>query len=175
MHTAINKGNEANVYLTYIIEHYHRLPSTIVFVHSHEKGFPSAWHTDAPDHSNVHSIQALNIDFVQRTGYANLRCIANPGCDVPFRPMGPVSADVEQEVAFADTWQYLFQSRHVPQVVGATCCSQFAVSRDQIRMRPLEFYVRAHGWLMMTELSDSVSGRVFEYMWHIVFGREPLQ
>lgn len=38
LHTAQNKGREANVYLTYIIENYHDMPSTIAFVHSHLKG-----------------------------------------------------------------------------------------------------------------------------------------
>jgi len=38
LHTALNKGKEANVYLTYIIENYHSLPATIAFIHSHLKG-----------------------------------------------------------------------------------------------------------------------------------------
>lgn len=38
LHTSRNKGREANVYLTYIIENYHNMPSTIAFVHSHLKG-----------------------------------------------------------------------------------------------------------------------------------------
>lgn len=37
-HTARNKGKEANVYLTYIIENYHDMPSTVAFIHSHLKG-----------------------------------------------------------------------------------------------------------------------------------------
>ncbi|KAG9635931.1 hypothetical protein KCU64_g14818, partial [Aureobasidium melanogenum] len=75
LHTSRNKGREANVYLTYIVENYEKLPSTIAFVHAHE----GAWHIDADGYSNIKSLSSLNIDFVQSNGYANLRCIANPG------------------------------------------------------------------------------------------------
>jgi hypothetical protein len=44
----MNKGKEAMSYLTYIIDHYDRLPSTIAFVHSHKDGWPQAWHTGTP-------------------------------------------------------------------------------------------------------------------------------
>lgn len=60
-------------YLTYIIQNYrNNLPSTIAFLHAHRDGHPEAWHTDATDHDNVKSLRALNIDFVQEHGYANL-------------------------------------------------------------------------------------------------------
>jgi hypothetical protein len=33
-------------------------------------------------------------------------------------------------------------------------------------------YLRMHKWLMNTKLDDQTSGRVFEYLWHIIFGQE---
>lgn len=53
LHTNINKGCEAMVYLTYIVENYGDLPDTIVFLHSIRKGWPEAWHNDAVDYDNV--------------------------------------------------------------------------------------------------------------------------
>jgi len=29
-------------------------------------------------------------------------------------------------------------------------------------------------WLLDTPLNDFTSGRVFEYLWHVIFGREPV-
>lgn len=171
--TSKNKGHEALPYLTYIIDHYDDLPSTIAFVHSHENGWPKAWHTDATGYSNVNSLRTLNIDFVQKTGYANLRCISTPGCPDEIQPARQSEdADHAAEHAYAGAWKFIFQDDNVPDVVAAPCCAQFAVSKGQVRGRSREFYERAREWLLATELDDATSGRVFEYMWHVIFGRE---
>jgi len=173
MHTDRNKGKEANAYLTYIIQNYDSLPSTVAFVHSHEFGFSKAWHTDAKGHSNVESLNSLNINFVQRNGYANLRCLHNPGCPDEVQPFRePMDESKTTEVVFAAAWRKIFENNDVPEVVGVACCAQFAVSRQQILKRTKEQYLRMHQWLMDTELDDSTSGRVFEYLWHIIFGQE---
>ena len=78
LHTDANKGREANAYLSYILRNYESLPSIVAFVHPHRDGYPAAWHNDASNYDNVNSLKALNIDFVQRNGYANLRCIWIP-------------------------------------------------------------------------------------------------
>lgn len=175
LHTTTNKGREANVYLTYILDNYDNLPSVIAFVHSHEKGFPKAWHTDAEDYSNVNSLETLNIDFVRRNGYANLRCIAIPGCPDEIQPFRePFDEGRTAEHAFAEVWKYLFENDNVPNTVATPCCAQFAVSKEQVLERPRKFYVRAHQWLQSTPLDDDTSGRVYEYMWHIIFGQEPV-
>lgn len=170
-----NKGKEANVYLRYIIDHYHNLPETMVFIHSHRDGWPEAWHTEFEDHSNVNTIKLLRTDFVQQNGYANLRCNLNPGCPDEIRPFRePRDESKLSEIAFADAWKGLFNSTDVPETIAAACCAQFAVSRDQVLKRPLSSYVHYHRWLMSTHLPDDISGRVMEYMWHIIFGKDPV-
>ena len=57
-------------------------------------------------------------------------------------------------------------------MVGVACCSQFAVSKEQVLKRPKSDYETYLKWLMDTEEDDGVSGRVFEYLWHIIFGKE---
>lgn len=180
IHTLKNKGKEANVYLTYLIEHYNDLPSTIVFLHSHEKGYPMAWHTDADDYSNVNSLRTLRIEHVQKSGYVNLRCNGNPGCPeeiLPFRE--PRDEARTAEIHFAEVWRQLFDERsaegEVPQVVATPCCAQFAVSRDQVLKRPKEQYQHFHRVLMESTLDDEVIGRVYEYLWHIMFGQPAVQ
>ncbi|KAK6003494.1 hypothetical protein QM012_009265 [Aureobasidium pullulans] len=172
-HTDRNKGKEANAYLTYIVQNYDSLHETIAFVHSHEFGWLNAWHTDAPHHSNVESLNSLNVDFVQRNGYANLRCLPSPGCPDEVRPFRePMDESKTTEVAFAAAWREIFNNDDVPEVVGVACCAQFAVSRQQVLRRTKDEYLHMHAWLMSTELDDQVAGRVFEYLWHIIFGQE---
>ncbi|KAF4210240.1 hypothetical protein CNMCM8980_004719 [Aspergillus fumigatiaffinis] len=170
-----NKGREANVYLQYIIDHYHKLPATIIFLHSHRGGI-KGWHTEFPDHSNVRTVRMLNVDFVQRNGYANLRCGWFPGCPDEVQPFRePRNEERHAEHAFPDAWHYFFNGTKVPEVVAVACCAQFAVSRKQILERPLSDYLRYHQWVMETPWDDDTSGRVMEYMWHIIFGKEPVQ
>ncbi|PTU21207.1 hypothetical protein P175DRAFT_0416648, partial [Aspergillus ochraceoroseus IBT 24754] len=169
-----NKGRESNVYLTYIINHYSEaLPSTIVFLHSHRSGYPEAWHNEFNDHSNVRSIKNLQTDYVQRTGYANLRCTPSPGCPDEIQPFRePREESRKAENAFGAVWKLFFNTTVIPEVVAAPCCAQFAVSREQVLKRPLSSYQLYHQWVMETDLDDEVSGRVMEYMWHVIFGRE---
>lgn len=132
------------MYLTYLVENYQKLPMIIAFVHPHKCTYPQAWHTDAESHSNVESLTSLNTSFFLSNGYANLRCIAIPGYpdeNQPFREEHREGRSAEH--AFGDAWNQIFENNGVPKVVGTPCCAHFAVSRDQVHKRPLEFYVGA--------------------------------
>ncbi|KAF9695533.1 hypothetical protein EKO04_006372 [Ascochyta lentis] len=175
LRTLRNKGMEANAYLAYIVQNYNNLPSIIAFIHPHKDGYPTAWHTDNSQHSNAISLQTLNINFVQSNGYANLRCIHNPGCPhevMPFR--NPPEDHRTIEAAMPDAWRELFNNTDVPQILATPCCAQFAVSSKQVQKRPLDAYKKYYTWLMETPLIDETSGRVFEYLWHILFGQDPV-
>jgi hypothetical protein len=175
LRTLRNKGMEANAYLAYIVQNYNNLPSTIAFIHPHKDGYPLAWHTDNNEHSNVVSLKTLNINFIQSNGYANLRCVNDPGCPhevMPFR--NPPEDHRTIEAAMPEAWQDLFNNTDVPQILATPCCAQFAVSNEQVRKRPLEAYQKYYTWLMETPLKDETSGRVFEYLWHILFGQDPV-
>ncbi|KAF3482504.1 uncharacterized protein GIQ15_05263 [Arthroderma uncinatum] len=177
--TPANKGHEAMAYLTYVIEHYDALPSVVAFLHSHRAGFLKAWHVDAPLHDNAIAMQSLQTEYVRQNGYVNLRCMRNLGCASPGR----------HPLITPEVWGQLFNGTAqliegagkgkdmpmpIPKLVMAACCAQFAVSREQIRLRPLEDYVHFRQWLFDTRLNDASSGRVFEYLWHIIFGKEAI-
>ncbi|KAJ6185930.1 hypothetical protein N7519_007231 [Penicillium mononematosum] len=182
--TPLNKGHEAMAYFTYIIDFYNNLPSTVAFLHAHRAGFLMAWHVDAPLHDNVIAMRNLQLDFVQQNGYVNLRCNWNPGCKGVHRFNGHVTEQVWMEVfdgtstpplnASSTTDQEFPGQKYLrkPAEIGAACCAQFAVSREQIQKRPLEDYIRFRQWVIDTELSDAKSGRVMEFLWHVIFGME---
>ncbi|KAI9850626.1 MAG: hypothetical protein M1838_005340 [Thelocarpon superellum] len=169
LHTPANKGHEAMAYLSYIIEHYDALPATMAFVHSHRGSYLSwwhSWHTDAAAFSNPAALHHLQLAFVQRNGYVNLRCAWKPGCVHPERANAHVTPL---------TWSMLFgNATPFPDRVAAACCAQFAVSRDRVRARRREEYVAYRDWLLNTELQDAKSGRVFEFSWHVIFGMDPV-
>lgn len=175
--TPRNKGREANPYLLYIIQHYHELPSVIAFLHSHRAGFPSGWHTDAPGVDNVIAMKTLDLDFVKRNGYVNMRCQWYPGCPDWVQPVRSKDVDDPEnlEKRMPEAWRDLFgEEVQVPEIIATPCCAQFAVSKKQVLKRPREEYEYFHKWLMETEMSDQLSGRMFEYLWHIIFGKGPV-
>ncbi|KAK2746789.1 hypothetical protein FQN57_002831 [Myotisia sp. PD_48] len=167
----MNKGREAMAYLTYIIDRYESLPDYSVFIH----GLRYQWHNDDPIYDGVPIIRALRLSFVSKVGYAPLRCVWSPGCPFELHPLKPVGLDNgpdhrnETERAFAASFRALFPDTEVPNLVGAPCSSQFALSRQQILRRPKRDYQRFRKWLMDTDLSSVISGRVLEYAWHSKF------
>ena len=177
--TPMNKGRESMAYLSYIIDNYANLPAILVFLHSHRSGFLSAWHTDTPLHDNVDALRSLQIPYVQQSGYVNLRCNWNPGCLEAHRHNAHVTPEVWADV-FAGTSRGEREAQReqrgevemAPRLVGAACCAQFAVSRDQVLARPLSDYERFREWIVETEKSDAKSGRVLEFLWHVIFGKE---
>jgi len=166
-------------YLTYIIDNYATLPFIIAFLHSHESGFLSAWHTDTPLHSNTDALRMLKLDFVAKNGYVNLRCNLNPGCLEAHTKNKHVTPDVYVDI-FSGTSTEVDRTStvtqggkpNVPLRVGQACCAQFAVSRERVLQRPKSDYERFRDWILETEMSDGRSGRVMEFLWHIVFGTE---
>lgn len=144
----------------------------MVFIHHHRSGYPEAWHTDAPNNDNVFALAALQIPHIQKEGYASLRCNLIPGCPHEVRPFRSNTNDVEK--AMPQVWELFFNTT-VPDVIAAPCCAQFAVSREQVLKRPLADYVKYREWLYDTLLEDKNSGRVMEYLWHVIFGKEAVQ
>lgn len=171
-------------YLTYVIDHYHVLPSTIAFLHAHRSGFFMAWHVDAPLHDNVIAMQNLQTGFVEQNGYANLRCNWNPGCKTDHRFNSHVTDEIWWDIFQGTSTPPLNMSSpyevsevdqnyiRKPDQIAAACCAQFAVSKDQVRRRPHEDYVQFRQWLVNTDLTDAKSGRVMEFLWHLIFGMD---
>ena len=192
--TPLNKGHEAMAYLTYLIDNYSSsLPSIVAFLHSHRSGFYQAWHVDNPLHDNVLAMRTLQLDFVVRNGYANLRCNWNAGCLKRHRSSKHITigiwADVfngtstphpDKAMDLLDSLSPSASRRELGRLldthieIGAACCAQFVVSRDQILRRPLDDYVKLRQWLLKTQEDDYHSGRVFEYSWHVIFGKDPV-
>ena len=135
LHPPVNKGREAMAYLTFLISHYDVLPDIIVFLHPHRDGYPAGWHTDADNYDNVKSIRSLRLDYVRQNGYANMRCIYEPGCPAEIQPFrnDPMRS---YELAFAEAYIPMFGGdlSTVPPVIATPCYAQFAVSATQVRM-----------------------------------------
>ncbi|KAK5087448.1 hypothetical protein LTR70_007724 [Exophiala xenobiotica] len=169
LHTPRNKGHEAMVYLTYILDQYDSLtlPDINIFMHPHS----IAWHNpELLNHDATEALKRLSSERVMRHGYMNLRCHWDPGCPERIHPGTSYRDNLKrEEIALAGAWAEMFPDDPIPSVVAAPCCAQFAVSRDRIRSIPKAHYARYRDWLLRTKETDWISGRVFEYLWHKIF------
>ncbi|KAK5110902.1 hypothetical protein LTR62_005440 [Meristemomyces frigidus] len=172
LHPIKNKGHESNVYLTYIIDHYDQLSDLTIFIHFHR----FSWHNNIlMDEDAAQMVRHLSPERVTRDGYMNLRCHWEPGCPSWLHPGATQrNYDKMEETLVADAWAELFPLDPIPAVLAQPCCAQFAVSRDRIRALPKQRYVSMRDWILRTELSDYMSGRVFEYIWQYIFTASPI-
>ncbi|KAI9799998.1 MAG: hypothetical protein M1833_003527 [Piccolia ochrophora] len=158
-----NKGHEAMVYLTYIIDNYDKLSDTSIFVHSHRR----AWHNnDLLDGDMVKMVRRLSNERVAREGYFNLRCHPHPGCP-NWISLNVTKEDInkKEEVVFPTIWDELYPGQPMPDVLAQPCCGQFAASRARLQSIPLSQWNHFRDWLLKTDLRDALSGRIFEYTW----------
>lgn len=170
LHPPKNKGHEVMVYLSYIIDHYGNLPDIVAFMHSHQ----FAWHNeDLFDQDAGELLRRLNPARVIREGYMNMRCNWAPGCPDWMHP-GALEEDAQkqEETLVARAWGEIFPDDPIPHVLAQPCCAQFAVSRERILSIPKARFVYYRDWMLRTELSDYISGRIWEYLWHVVFTGE---
>lgn len=151
----------------YIIDRYSTLPGNIIFHHAER----FQWHNDNADYDALTLLQRFRFDHLKVEGYVNLRCVWVLGCPAEIKPIEDAKHIIEGEPVTAKrvykkAWEDLFPNEEIPEVVGVTCCSQFAVRRETIRRRPKADYIRIRKWLVESNLVDDLSGRVLEYAWH---------
>ena len=157
-------NSNANVY-SYIIDNYDKLPDNVLFIHPNRY----QWHNDDPDYDGLPMLRHLQLPFLEEQGYVNIRCAWSLGCPAEIKPLAEEGEHREAVHAGGDykwAFQTLFPDKEVPKEVGVSCCAQFAATKEKIRERKKEEYVRYREWLMNTELADSISGRILEYSWH---------
>ncbi|KAI1639307.1 hypothetical protein F4809DRAFT_158924 [Biscogniauxia mediterranea] len=176
---AKNIGHESTVYLTYIIDNYHKLPDIVIFLH----GGRYQWHNEDPLYDGVPPLQKLQIPYVVKHGFSTLRCSWLLGCPLEIRPdlNAPAKWDdpgadqrAKTEAAYAQAFTQLFPERPLPNAVGVHCGAQFAVTKDRILNTTIEEYKSYRDWLWTTDLTDEFSGRVMEYSWHQILGQPPV-
>lgn len=185
-----NRGHEAMVYLTFIIDNYYHFPEAgVVFVH----GSRWAWHNDEPTYDNVALLKALDVHAaLEPWGYHNLRCDWSVStCPPSVKPQGSMETSLQAILspwdarAVSDSFlpaafEDLFGKVHSNSKLGnhhtvrSQCCAQFVVSRKNILQHSLQEYIALRQWLLdessdAAPRDDRVAGRILSYLWHILF------
>ena len=173
LHTPRNKGHEVIVYLTHLVEHYDDLADINIFMHKdrfthHNEGLL--------DFDSVKMINRLRDAYVIQNGYTNLQCSWGKSCPAWLNSTDTwPNIEKQEQVYLARVWQELFPGERIPTMLAAPCCAQYAVSKERIRAIPQAEFVFFRDWLLKTPLTDYVSGRLWEYLWHYLFTGEQVR
>ncbi|PIB00798.1 hypothetical protein CB0940_01026 [Cercospora beticola] len=165
---AVPKGHEALMYLTYIHDFYDDLPEIVIFIHADE----NPWHMDGALLESVSfALNHLDLEEVLLRQYFNLRVMWKHGCPAQIYTAETRFDEKKQEQHLMDSaFRSIFgPDVEVPEILAGPCCSQFAVTREAVRRRGRHEYKHYVDWLIETDWSDYIAGRVWEHIWPVVF------
>jgi hypothetical protein len=151
----VNKGNEASVYLKYIVDYYDALPEYTFFCHDEE----FAWH-----HSGS-IINHFEIALLSGRQYYNVN-------DKII--LGDIRGNDYGYKSILD-WYDDFIEEYIPMeslpnpdwTSGYRGSAQFLVHKDIIRCLPKKFYENLYMWITRTTITSAQSGRFLEWTWHL--------
>jgi len=186
-----NRGNEAAVFLAYIVQHYKALPEMVIFIHDHGA---RSWHSEPAiffrrlqaylkgiqtPQNFAHSKQEAGTDDLNSKFAEKVRTLSscyhegpdtrNPFCvqHLPKRQL--LDAPGAWRLAYTTFEGILNQS-------GASdtnnhgqfwsCCASFVARRQHIHLQPLTFYKHALDAILYVNIPAAVSGRWWEYNWY---------
>jgi len=152
-----NKGMDANMYLRYILDNYNNLPERTLFAHHHREDW-------SQDYDLPYIINNLNWELANYFNIGARNCYGDP---------------FETE-SFSRGWlncawqEILGKYISFPSKILYYAGTQFVCHKKLILQYPKNFYADLHTWLMFTSLPDRASGRVFEYIWHYILTKDPI-
>lgn len=150
----VNKGNEASVYLKYIVDNYENLSDFTFFIHDDEY----AWH---------HKGSIINL-FDEAVSSNELYYNINEGCILGSIVSNPRYNDIL-------VWYNTYIEKYIPLhslpnkdwTQDYRGSAQFLVHKSLITNLPLEFYKNLYDWIITTDMSNWVSATFLEWTWHI--------
>lgn len=164
----VNKGNEASVYLKYIIDYYDNLSNFTFFIHDEEY----SWHHSGSIINKYK--EAVN----SKNPYYNIndKClwnkrntiINNYGIKLYNFFMGWYKNYLEEYIPISKV------PNNTDFIYGYRGSAQFLVHKNLIRNFPKEFYIKLYNWILTTNIPTYFSGRFLEWTWHLMWYIYPI-
>lgn len=155
--TIPNRGNEALLYIKYIIDNYNNLPNYVMFLHGHR----TSWaHRDIPSEEIVQNT-TFNSDYCDLDGfYVNIESEMKKLLYI----LSHVKAYLQPFIPFN-----IFQKKYFKLYLKA----EFYVSKKAIKQYSLNDYVTLYEGLMaFTKISGWDIGFLMEFLWSYIFTKK---
>lgn len=153
-----NRGNDASHYLSFILDHYENLPERTVFCHDHKVDWTQKF-------ALRYIIEHLNWEVAPYFSIG-ARCNLWECIHYDSKPF-----HIE---AMKRSWVIL-EPLPYPEKLTYIAGTQFCVHRDLILQYPKSFYENCREWVYTTKEAEWFIGRFFEYTWHYIFTKNPLE
>lgn len=163
-----NKGHEASTYLSFIINHYNFLPPYIAFIHGHE----DAWHQKHP----LGILGAIRTAKKESFDYISLNVKGHPEAGGVYDVENPEEHNVNAFALIRKNWDTLFRpycNIELPRFLFHDSCAQFLVSRENILRHPIDAYKKWFDFVITHDPTKDTA-TAFEFIWHVIFGEEPV-
>lgn len=155
-----NKGQEVPMFLKFIIEHYDKLADYTLFLHDHLNSPHQDYDTVFLENNlnwKLGSYYSVN----KREWYQTIDKYSE------------VEPDGINWVR--DNW-YIFQPfLEKPDQLKFYSGAQFVIHKDLILQYEKAYYSYLYDWIEKTYLPDYITSRIFEYMWHYLFTKNPIE
>lgn len=167
----VNAGAEAEAYLRYVIDNYHNLPCTMVFIHGHDMH----WHQDATVMELLESLGDL-----RQYNYWNINnrwvCMKYDINAPQEELLPPYPNDIytvkDDLHSYAqeriDLHSYILDEV-LPPYTYARVCAQFIVHRDLILRRPIDYWQglldKIYKLVLENKLPGKDIGILMEVLW----------
>ena len=156
----VNKGNEASVYLKYIIDHYDNLSTYTFFIHDDEY----TWH----------HFGSIVDKFDEAVSSHKMYYNINDNCVLGSILTNEWYSDIIE-------WYKLYVENYIPLHTlpnkdwtnGYRGSAQFLVHKQIITNLPKKFYEDLYHWIITTDMPSSKSGRFLEWTWHLFWDIYP--
>ena len=148
----INRGNEASVYLKYIIDHYYNLTDFTFFVHDED----FSWHHHG-------SIEDCFLNAIKSNSlFFNIN-------HYQLQPFSHITEKTEFMQFYNKFIQPYIPIEKLPNpdwLSGYKGCAQFLVHKSLITHLPFHFYKDIYDWILQFD-NPSLSGYFLEWTWHL--------
>ena len=153
-----NKGNEASVYLKYIIDYYDNLSEFTFFIHDEEY----SWH----------HLGSIIDRYDEAINSKQLFYNVNKDNLQPYSHITEKKELTEWYNQFIEPYIPFEKLPNKDWLIGYKSCAQFLVNKDLIRNLPLKFYQDIYNWIL--EFHDGpLSGFFLEWTWHLFWDIYP--
>ena len=150
-----NVGQEASVYIKYIIDSYKSLSNHTIFLHNHD----FSWHQRGSIVDLVNEQIAIS---KSETSYPKFYNINNRCCRSILGN--------EPVMSWFDAYLGPYIGNHTLYddfTFGKKCCAQFVIAKERIIQYPRSMYLKLYTWILNTE--KSISATYMEWTWDLLF------
>jgi hypothetical protein len=152
-----NKGNEASVYLKYIIDHYDNLSEYTIFLHCHD----ISWHHEGSIINIINNNKNIHHTYTNLNNFllGNMEDLDKSNNDIGIYFRTFIRPAVGPNLLYPNFTK------------GVKGSAQFIVHKNNILNHSKLFYQNIYEWLMETPIDNYWNGRFLEWTWDLFWNK----